>query len=218
MAGTYSLIDNIVRYVRKGGSSDGADFPASANEYGDQLVAQGLPDGTETTRRGMRWSTMSTAAVAGLVVRPTTTAAFEIYNGHSASGPSLVVDRLFWFNLVSTNVVEGFSGWAGVTSPKAAPTDGSFVVRGAHGVAARNLPVIAAASTTIVDPGWFPWGNAYQKGAGGVVPFGALTAEVNGRIIVPPGCSLVLHVVSSLVGQTFTQGAEWIEAKLDVQR
>lgn len=215
---TFSIFKTVGRIIRKGGASDGGERDMRGNEYDDLLIATGLPDGTETTRRGMRWSTMSTSAVAGLVVRPSTTAAFEIFNGYAEGDKSLIIDRLFWFNLVSTNVIEGFSGWAGVTSPKAAPTDGSFVVRGAHGVSARNLPVIAAASTTVVDPGWFPWGNAYQKGAGGVVPFGALTAEVGGRIIVPPKCSLVLHVVSSLVGQTFTQGAEWVEAKIDVQR
>ena len=215
---TFERIDAVLRAIRRGGPVEGTEVQLKTSEYDALLTVRDLPDGTEATRKGLRWSTMSTSAVAGLVVRPGTTAAFEIYNGHIAGGPSLVVDRLFWFNLVSTNVVEGFSGWAGVTSPKAAPTDGSFVVRGAHGVAARNLPVIAAAGTTVVDPGWFPWGNAYQKGAGGVVPFGALTAEVNGRIIVPPTCSLVMHVVSSLTGQTFTQGAEWIEAQLTIQR
>ena len=187
-----------------------------ANEMSELLVAFGLPSGTEATRRGSRWATMSTAAVAGLVVRPSTIAAFEIFNGYSAGGKSLIIDRMFWFNLVSTNVVEGFSGWAQVTTAKAAVTDGSFVVRGASGKAYAG-PVIAAASTTVIASGWFPWGNAYQKGAGGVVPFGALTAEVNGRLIVPPQCSLCLHVVSSLVGQTFTQGAEWIEEVLTTE-
>ena len=215
MADTFSVFKTVGRMM---GRVDRVEHDMEGNEFNELLVAMGLPRGTEMTRQGRRWSTMSTSAVAGLVVRPTTTAAFEIYNGYGAGSKSLIIERLFWFNLVSTNVVEGFSGWAGVTSPKAAPTDGSFVVRGAHGVAARNLPVIAAASTTVVDPGWFPWGNAYQKGAGGVVPFGAVTAEVDGRIVVPPGCSLVMHVVSSLTGQTFTQGAEWVEAVIDVAR
>jgi hypothetical protein len=159
---------------------------------------------------------MSTAAVAGLVVRPTTTAAFEIFNGHAAGGKSLIIDQLFYFNLVSTNVVEGFSGWAQVTAAKAAVTSGSFVVRGSSGKPYGG-PVIAAASTTVIDSGWFPWTNAYQKGAGGVVPFGAVIAEVDGRLIVPPQCSLCLHVVSSLVGQTFTQGARWYEEQLTIE-
>ena len=188
----------------------------SANERGEQLVAHGLPPYAEMVRQGKGWGTMSTAAVAGLVVRPTTVAAFEIFNGYGSGLKSLIIDRMFCFNLVSTNVVEGFSLWACVTAAKAAVTSGSFVVRGNSG-SGYGGPVIAAASTTIIDSGWFPWTNAYQKGAGGVVPFGAVCVEVAGRLIVPPQCSLCLHVVSSLVGQTFTQGAQWFEEQITME-
>jgi hypothetical protein len=76
--------------------------------------------------------------------------------------------------------------------------------------------VVNAVGTTVIDSGWFPWTQAYNKGAGGVVPFGAVVANVEGRLIVPPGSSLCLHVVSSLVGQTFTQGASWYEETLTI--
>jgi hypothetical protein len=193
-----------------------AQSSVQLNQLGELLVAAGLPRGTEMVRRAKGWATMSTSAVAGLVVRPSTTAAFEIFNGYAAGGKSLIIDQLFYFNLVSTNVVEGFSGWAQVTAAKAAVTSGSFVVRGSSGQPYGG-PVIAAASTTVIDSGWFPWTNAYQKGAGGVVPFGAVIAEVDGRLIVPPQCSLCLHVVSSLTGQTFTQGARWYEEQITIE-
>jgi hypothetical protein len=186
------------------------------NQLAEALTATGLPRGTEMVRRGNAWATMSTSAVAGLVVRPSTVAAFEIWNGYAAGSKSLIIDRLFYFNLVSTNVIEGWSGWAQVTAAKAAVTSGSFVVRGASGKPYGG-PVIAEASSTVVASGWFPWTDAYQKGAGGVVPFGATIAEVDGRLIVPPQCSLCLHVVSSLVGQTFTQGASWYEEQLTIE-
>lgn len=185
------------------------------NERGEQFVAAGLPRGAELVRQAKAWATMSTSAVAGLVVRPTTTAAFEIFNGYATGGKSLIIDQLFWFNLVSTNVIESFSGWAAVTAAKAAVTSGSFVVRGSSGQGYGG-PVIAAASTTVIDSGWFPWTNAFSKGAGGVVPHGAVIAEVDGRLIVPPQCSLCLHVVSSLAGQTFTQGARWYEEQITI--
>ena len=200
--------------ARTGGTRNQTQL--DANEKNELLVAYGLPPYTEAVRKGSAWATMSTAAVAGLVVRPGTIAAFEIFNNYSAGDKCLIIDRLFFFNLVSTNVVEGFSGWAQVTAAKAAVTSGSFTVRGASGKAYGG-PVIAAASTTVIDSGWFPWGNAYQKGAGGVVPFGAIVAEVGGRLIVPPQSSLCLHVVASLVGQTFTQGASWFEEKLSIE-
>lgn len=200
--------------IRNGVVYEQATIPL--NQLAEQLVATGLPRGTEMVRRGNAWATMSTAAVAGLVVRPSTVAAFEIWNGHAAAGKSLIIDRLFVFNLVSTAVVEGFSLWAQVTAAKATVTSGSFAVRGASGKAYGG-PVIAEASSTVIDSGWFPWTNAYNKAAGGVVPFGAVTAEVDGRLIVPPQHSLCLHVVSSLVGQTFTQGASWFEEQISVE-
>lgn len=193
-----------------------AQATAAMNQLGELLVSGGLPPYTEATRRGIGWATMSTAAVAGLVVRPTVTAAFEIFNGYASGGKSLIIDRLFWHNLVSTNVIESFTGWAAVTAAKAAVTSGSFVVRGSNGKAYGGA-VIAAAGTTVIDSGWFPWGGGFTKGAGGVVPHGAICAEVNGRLIVPPQCSLCLHVVSSLVGQTFTQGASWYEEQITIE-
>lgn len=204
-----------IRVAKRAGDNDQMVL-AMSNEQKDTLVAQGMPPYTEAVRSGSGWATMSTSAVAGLVVRPGTTAAFEIHNVTSTNGASLIIDRLFYFNLVSTNVIESYSGWAQVTATKSAPTDGSFVVRGASGQAYGGK-VIAAASTTVIASGWFPWTNAIQKGAGGVVPFGAQIADVQGRLIVPPGASLCLHVVSSLVGQTFTQGASWYEKVLTIK-
>jgi len=208
------MADPISGAIRKGNTISQGTI--ALNELAEQLMAGGLPPYTEMARKGQGWGTMSTAAVAGLVVRPTTVAAFEIFNGYLTGAKSLIIDRLFWFNLVSTAVVEGFSGWAQVTGPKAAVASGGFVVRGNTGKTYGG-PVIAAAGTTVIDSGWFPWGQAYNKAAGGVVPFGAISEKVEGRLIVPPLCSLCLHVVSSLVGETFTQGAHWFEEQLTLE-
>jgi len=190
---------------------------AQGNELNEQFATQGLPPYTEMTRKGNGYHVMSVLAVAALVVRPSTTAAFEIWNGYTALGKSLIIDRLFWFNLVSTNVIEGFSGWAQVTAAKAAPAAGANVVTRGNSGKTYGGPVIAGLGTTVIDSGWFPWGNAYNKGAGGVVPFGAVEARVEGRLIVPPQCSLCLHVVASLVGDTFTQGAGWYEEQITIE-
>jgi hypothetical protein len=208
------MADAIQGAVRRGLTVSQAT--AQLNELGEQIAVQGLPAYTEMTRKGRGWSTMSVTAVAGLVVRPSTVCAFELWNGYQTGGASLIIDRLFFFNLVSTNVIEGFSGWAQVTAAKAAPTSAALVIRGNSGKAYSGSAVNAV-GTTVTDSGWFPWSNAYNKGAGGVVPFGAVTANVEGRLIVPPGSSLCLHVVSSLVGQTFTQGASWYEETISIE-
>lgn len=203
-------------FRRRGGGSAGQFQSPVNNELDEQIVTGGLPPGTESTRKGKRWSTMSTAAVAGLVIRPSTTAAFEIYNGSATK--SLIVERLFYFNLVSTALQQAFNGWAQVTAPKAAPTNGSFTVRGSSGQAYNGV-VIAAASTTVVDSGWFPWTAAVVKGpeATSVIPHGVAIARVGGSLIVPPLSSLCLHVVASVIGQTFTQGAEWVEETITLE-
>lgn len=213
------MATNVINFLtRRGGSSAGATFAAAGNELNDTLVAQSLPIGTESTRRGHRWATMSTAAVAGLVVRPSTTAAFEVFNNYAAGGKSLVITRLFWHQLVSvTGVPEAYVGYAQVTTTKTAVTDGSFVVRGNSGEAYAG-PVICAASTTVIASGWFPWavnaGHAAITGTAG--GFGAI-ADVDGRLIVPPQSSLCLHALANTTGQTFTQGAEWLEEQLTIE-
>lgn len=202
-----------VRGVRRSASSSQGGVPAqfNSNEFDAQLVAQEMPAYAEMTRLGQGWQVQSVLAVAGLVVRPSTTAAFEIWNGYAAGGPSLIVDRMNCFNLVSTNVIESYTLWAQVTTVKTAPSAGAnVIVRGNSGKAYGGA-VIAGLGTTVIDSGWFPWGQSVTKGAGGVVPQGNIEAQVLGRLIVPPGCSLCLHTVSSLVGQTFTHGGGWYE-------
>ena len=206
----------LLRVAGLGGGSVGYTLP-HANEKSELMTAMVLPPYTEMTRKGNGWSVEITTAIAGLVIRPAVTAATEFWNGYPSGGPSLVIDRIWFFNLVSTNVVEGASLWAQVTAPKAGPAQiaqvAATTIRGLSGKAYGG-PVILAISTTVIDSGWHPWGPMQTKGAGGVVPFGASEARVEGRLIVPPQCSLCLHVVASLVGDTFTTGASWYEEQL----
>ena len=207
-----SLATVVKGLVRGGGD---VERRLELSEYGDLLIAKGLPDYTDLTRRGLGYGTMATAAVAGLVVRPTTIAALEIFNNMETK--SLVIDRIFTQWLVTTAVVESAILYAMVTLPKAAPTDAALAVNSLAGKAATTRDVLTAASTTVVDNGWFPWGEAFSKAAGGVVPHGGIVAEVKGRLIVPPRCSLCLHVLASLVGDTFTSGATWYKMKLTLE-
>lgn len=182
------------------------------NDIGHQLVSNGEAAYTEITRRGQSWQTMATSAVGALVARPTTTAAVEIWNGSATL--SLVVDRLFTHELVTstTGLGGGAIIYAMVSKPVAAgPSVTALTVFGSSGKAYSGA-VRTGVSTTVVDNGWFPWGTTVKKeSAGAVVPGGAVTAEVMGRIIVPPFASLCLHVVSGYAADTFTSGASWYE-------
>lgn len=189
------------------------ELEMAVDPLGRHIFAPGEMAYTELSRQGAGYQTMATAAIAALVIRPSTAAAFELWNGNTTGGPSLVIDRLFSHELVtSTTGLGGGAGiWAMVTTPKAAPSTASLAIVGNSGKAYPGL-AIPAVGTTVVANGWFPWGNAVKKeSAGAVVPGGQLVADVMGRIVVPPQCSLCIHVVSGYVGDTFTSGAAWYE-------
>ena len=196
-----------------------AQLTAAGNELGEQIVAQGMPAYAEMTRKGNGWSVMSVVAVAGLVVRPSTVAALEIWNGNNVGGKSLIITRMFWFNLVSASVAQGFSGWAAVTAAKAAPSAGANVVVRGNSGKAYSGSVIAGLGTTVIDSGWFPWAIGSTKPVEATVTpnGGACSADVAGQLIVPPQCALCLHTVAQTTASTFTQGAQFYEEQITIE-
>ncbi len=177
-----------------------------------QLVAQNQTRYEWQVSQGGSWATIATSAVAGLVVRPSTVAAIELFNnnpGGPGGGICLVIDRLFSQNLVATAVNSSAGLWAQVTLPKAAPSTASLAVIGAYGKAYPGN-VINAVGTTVVANGWFPFGPEYIA-SNAAAPGGSWEALVEGRLIVPPQCSLCIHVVGSIVGDTYCSGASWFE-------
>ena len=189
------------------GSSVEADFAIAPD--GSQYMAPADAAYTELSRQGQGWSSMAVAAVAGLVVRPTTVAAFEIWNGSSTY--SLVVDRIFTFNLVASAIQGTYTPWAMVTLAKAAPAAGASVTVNGNSGKTYNGGVICGLGTTVIDNGWHPWGTSPAFGLGTATPGGSMEAQVMGRLIVPPRCSLCLHTVSQTTAWTFQNGASWFE-------
>jgi len=162
------------------------------------------------TAKGYGFQTMATAAVAALVVRPTTTAAFTLFNNHPSN--SLVIERAFAHWLVSTAAQTFASIWlcshpVGMTKP----TNDITARNNTGGKVAGGSSAIADNGATVVADGWFPWGTQAETSATGVLPGAASIAEVDGRIIVPPSGAISMHVVSGLVGDTFTGGFHWFE-------
>lgn len=202
-------MDLLKGFVR-GGS--GRQQQAQFSGVGDVLVNQGgFPRYTEAARRGNGYATMATSAVAALVARPTTAAALEIQN--VTPGKVMVIDRIFSHELVTstTGLGGGAVMYAMVTQPTPVLiTDAALVIRSLSGKPPQNKGVFTAAGTTVVDNGWFPYGTTVKKeSAGAVVPGGGIEALIEGRLLVPFGSSLCLHVVSGYTGDTFTSGAAW---------
>lgn len=200
--------------VRNSSAALAIMVPEAGNDFGEALVAQGLPAYTEMTRLGQGWSTMSTTAYAALVARPTTTAAVEIFNANQAGGPCLVIDRIFAEWRIATAVASNAIMYAQV-GPQTAPTAGAFTIRGSSGKAYGGA-VTTSINQTVVDTGWFVWGDKMSAALAAATPNGGTSVNVEGRLIVPPGHALCLHVVASVTGDTFVQGASWYEVQFPV--
>ncbi len=161
-------------------------------------------------------SVMATAAVSALVVRPTTTAAITFWNGEPANGKSLVIDRVFSFNLVSTATAARATLHYCMHLDMAKPTNDITALRGTgDGREPNNSTVVVDVGATVLNDGWFPAGdNSDVSEQTGTLPGGNLQWEVNGRLVVPPRHAISLHVVSSKTTETFTGGASWWRMQL----
>ncbi len=204
----------------KGGVNNNEEKSVQLNENKDLLIAQGLPPYAELTRLGGGFSVIAVAAIAGLVVRPTTVAAVTIWNGESPGGKSYVIDRLFTHGLVSSAATGYFGLWAcihppGMAKPTADLPGSATNITGPSGNTYKGMAVVDVGAT-VVNNGWYPWGRG-QGIAAAAVPGSHDEVEVAGRLIVPPQGAISLHVVASVVGDTFTSGASWYEHQLDLK-
>ena len=208
------MVDIALEAFVRGGAV-GVKGPLNLNGNRDLLVAQGLPPYVEITRQGQGWSAMSTAAIAALVVRPTTVANATLWNNHADGGKSLVIDRAFAHNLVGV-ANSGFGIWLCVHKRgMVAPTNDITVRNGNTGKPSGSLTYFDNGAT-VVDDGWFPWGNSIRT-VTVTVPGGQVEVEVAGRLIVPPQQAISLQVVADTTAATFTAGFMWYEVQLAIE-
>jgi hypothetical protein len=158
-------------------------------------------------------SAMTTSAVAALILRPTTASLITIFNGEAPGGKTLVIDRLFCFQLVSDTAQAMYQLWyCNHTQPinVAKPANEIITLRGTgDGREPDNSTVRAEVDGTVLDDGWFPVGGFGEVEEVGALPGGGTEWECHGRLIVRPKAALSLHVSSGVVGDTFTVGAAW---------
>ena len=160
-------------------------------------------------------SAMSTSAVAGLVVRPTTVSLLTIWNGASAGGKTLVIDRIFNHQLVSAAAASFFHMWYCMHLEMTKPANDITALRGTgDGSEPDNSKVVVDVDATVLNDGWFPCGGQGEAEGTGVLPGGSTEWECGGRLIVPPQHGMSLHVVSSSVNEDFTIGAGWWRVQL----
>lgn len=202
----------------RSGSLAGQPVKLQTNESKELLTAQGLPEGTEMTRLGLRWNVQTATLFAPLTAIPTTTAALELYNNMDTW--SMVIDDLFAAQVLATAVAATFAIYACVSTKKAAPTNTALSIFSANGKASITSTaagdIVTAINTTVVANGWRPYGPAIPWSILAATPGYSFSVPVNGKLIVPPKASLCLHIMGSLATASSWQvGASWVTALVE---
>lgn len=222
----------IIGRIRK--SLEAIDFGAPGDDEQitltsqlEQLVALGASPYGEITRIGRAFKTGTAAAVAAVVAIPTTACMYAIYNNEPDGGRSYVIDWVAAQNVVSTAVAGQAQillnlGQVREASPTDATPAGALVKMNGLGGGTSDtrmrsiLTATALPATTGVAAAWFPWGlSAVKPGVAGTPGYG-IWAPVDGRIIVPPGRYLAMHVLANVVGETFVVALGWHERQLQL--
>ena len=200
--------------------ADGAYHTPIYFPDGSQGVNNVLPPFTEINRRGDGYTVGTSTLFAPLVAFPSTTAALEVFNNGSRL---LVVSDLYAAQILSTAATQTYAIFAMITTAKAIP---SLTALSLFSTSGKPLVTPTAASeivtgvgTTVVANGWRPWGPVQAWGTAAATPGNAWSVPVDGKLIVPPGASICLHVVGSLAtASTFQVGLTFnIVANLPIE-
>lgn len=187
---------------------------------GAQGVNAVLPPFTEITRRGEGFTVGTSTLFAPLVAYPTTTAALEVYN--NSSDKLLVVGDLYAAQILSTAATQTYAIFAMVTTLKAVPTLGALSLFSLTGkpivTPTAASEVVTGVGTTVIANGWRPWGSVQSWGTAAATPGNAWSAPVDGKLVVPPGASLCVHVVGSLAtASSFQCGATIYKVTMPIE-
>ena len=188
----------IARGIQRFTGGSDADVTISADKQKNLLVAQGNPSYLETRRRGNGWTVKTVTPATVVVVVPTTLAHLEVYNNGTRL---MVVSDLFMWRLLGTAVAQMTALWAVVTTQKAIPTNDALVLYSMSGKAlwtpTATSEVVTSEDSTIIDNGWQPFGYP-ATGLGAATPGIGQSVAIDGKLTVPPGCSLCVTVTGNV--------------------
>lgn len=219
----------LVARVRK--VLEAIDAEAQGNNEGlvltqqlELLVAAGTSPYGEITRAGRAFFTGTTAAaVAAVVAIPTTAVMLALYNNDVDGGRSLIIDWVGASGVVKTAAAGQAQLLINAGQTRAAaPTSAGLVVKKANGLGGGNpdTKAITIVNGTALDAltgvagAWIPWGPSIGAPGAAGTPGNGLWAQIDGRIIVPPGRYFAMHVLADVVGSTFQGFIGWHERVL----
>ncbi len=204
--------------LKRGTTSD--EIAAEGTDAGDALVAAAMAPYEEITRSGKSYHVQSTTPTVSVVALPTTTAGIAFWNSADDNGVSAVIDYIWATNIVGHSTL----GQAGliyvVGQTDVVKLTNAFTVRKNNGKGPGTDNMLLAAtggavldSVTGVAIGWVPCGQTSNHSVVSL-PGAVLTADIGGRIIVPPGRQFGINVIASNTQFTWNIGVMWHEKQL----
>jgi hypothetical protein len=188
---------------------------------GDLLVAHGAAPYQEIVRQGKSFWVNTTVDVAAVTAIPTTAVLMALYNNENDGGRSLIIDQVW--AMCTTDAAAGLKHFGIIcclgTVREAVPADAALAIKQCNGMGNTDTRVRTIISGTALPAGtgiaanWFPVGNS-NNSAVASLPGYQLTADVNGRYIVPPGRYFAIHVLGSVNTSEFQTGIMWHEKVL----
>lgn len=186
-------------------NQSGSEVACQATEGG---VLYNAPLKLLWTAKGYGFQAMATAAVAALVVRPSTLSIATLRN--TSASKVLVMERAFAHALVPA-AQSDYALWLCVHPPvSTAGTDEITIRNSTNGGVAGGSETTFENAAAVAADGWFPWGNAYTT-VTVTTPGGICIAEIDGRLIIPSMAAISISVVASVNTATFTCGFHWFE-------
>jgi hypothetical protein len=206
-----NLFYGAVRGATRPNYSEG-DSRVGLTNGGEQVMAEGLPRLTEITRQGNSWSAVipTASAFTHVADMPTTRAELALWNGEATK--SYVIDAAWYYSLTSITAASGATLIYQVGYPATLTDNTAILINSPMGKVYGGKAKRALAVTTMVANKWAALASGVT-GAAASIGHG-IFADVQGRIILPPGATLGLNVVVGTATGTALIGVSWHEVEL----
>jgi hypothetical protein len=199
--------------------STGDDEQLALTEQLELLVALGASPYGEIVKIGRSFECHTTTAVAAVVAVPSTASLLQLWNGEQQGVyRTMIIDRIWALMAAGTAAAgQGAIIVAPGQSAVVAPASAGLAFNALNGNGSKDTKAVnstaALDAATGVAANWrvAPGQTGGQKAGAAATPGVYINAEVNGRIMLPPGRAMGIHVLADVVGSTFTVGVEWHE-------
>ncbi len=188
------------------------------NPRGDLCAVPSLLPKTELARLANSWYCVTATAsafnlVAGYPASTGTRAELVLYNGYTDT-TCMVIDQIFFLNIVTQGAISGYTLLYQVLSIAAPTNDTAQLISSPLGKGYGGSVTRAVAVTTMVTNKWAIAGVG-NSGSATVSVGAGIVAEVGGGVIVKPGYTIGLNVIAGTVCTAGGLiGCSWSEVKL----